>query len=907
MTDWKQIVRPHLALLRLPPEREIEIVEEVALHLEAIYDDALTAGLSAAEAEARAVQSYDWRLLECELSRVERPVTARALQQPIEFIERKGGMRMESLLQDLRFGVRMLAKNPGFSLIAVFTLALGVGLSTAIFSLTYSILLRALPYAEPERLAALQLTFKASAAAEMLRFNVNAMHWLEWRAQGQSFEDIALARTGVNFNLTGNGLPERVCGARASANLTRVLGVPPRLGRVFTEEEMQTDAKVVVLSDGFWQRRFAGEPGIVGRKVLLDGEAFEVIGVLPPEFRYPTNDFDVLAPLFIPPGQMRSPMRWYYRAVGRLKPGVSLPQAQAELSAIAARLAQQHPPNVGRRQADEQRGAWVEPLPDSYVGQFRKTLYVLLAAVGCLLLIGCINLGGLLIVRANARTHEFAVRAALGASAGRLWRQTLAEALPLSLLGGSVGVLLAWLLLKVLVPWLPPWLPGLDAIGLHVPALAFALALSVLVVLLAGMLPARLAARVRLTETLQQGSRTVAGGGALRNVLVAAQIAITLVLVFAGGLLARSFVAVLRVNSGFSPQGVLTMHLQVTQAKYPAHPQLADYYQQLVAQVKTIPGVSEAGVVDTLPFSGNGLHGGVQLADKPDSPQLPASFSSATPGYFAAMGIPLVRGRSFSEQDKEGAPPVAIIDEQLARQAFGDGDPLGRRIRFGPITEQTPWREIVGVVGHIRASSLETDPRPQLYFPGAQKVETQFSQYRVALVIKTNGQPDSFASAVREQIQQVNPDQPIYDVRSMDDWLSRSLQSRNLLTGLVTLFGGSALLLACLGLYGVVSYGVGLRLREFAIRTALGAQVRDVRRLVWGHAVRLWLAGSFIGVIAAWPVGRALQSQLYGVGGADAVALAGALVLLLVTALLAGLGPARRAGRVDPAVTLRSE
>jgi putative ABC transport system permease protein len=809
----------------------------------------------------------------------------------------------DEMIKDLRHGVRMLAKRPSFTLLAVFTLALGVGLSTAIFSLTYSILLRPLPYHDAEQLAALQLTVKFSATAEMLRHNVNASNWLEWRTQSKSFEEIALARAALNFNLTGDGAPERVRGARASANVTRVLGLSPRLGRAFTEEETRQDARVVLLSGEFWQRRFAGDPGIVGRRIQLDSVSFEVIGVLPPEFRYPTNDFDMLAPLFIPPDQIHSTMHWYYRAVGRLHPGVSMPQAQAELSAITQRLSERDP----RRTSGEQRGAWVEPLPDSYVGRFRTTLYVLLAAVGCLLLIGCINLGGLLIVRANARTHEFAVRAALGASAGRLRRQTLAEALPLSLLGGSGGVLLAWMLLKVSVPWLPPWLPGLDAIGLHVPVLVFALALSVLVVLLAGMLPARLAARVRLTETLQQGSRTVAGGGRLRNALVAAQIAITLVLVFAGGLLARSLEAVLRVNPGFSPQGVLTMHLQVTPAKYPTHPQLADYYQRLVAQVKTIPSVSEAGVVDTLPFSGHGVSGGVQLADKPDEGQLPASFSSVTPGYFATLGIPLLRGRGFTEQDREGAPRVAIIDEQLARRAFGDSNPLGRRVRFGPITDQTPWREVVGVVGHIRARSLETDPRPQLYWPEAQQVETQFSQHRAALVIKTNGQPESFASAIVEQIQQVNPEQPVYDVRSMDDWLSRSLQSRNLLTGMVTLFGGAALLLACLGLYGVVSYGVGLRLREFAIRTALGAQTRDVRRLVLGHVVRLWLAGSVIGLLASWPVGRALQSQLFGTGGADPVPWLAAPALLLVTALLAGFGPVRRAGRVDPATTLRHD
>jgi putative ABC transport system permease protein len=809
----------------------------------------------------------------------------------------------DEMIQDLRHGVRMLVKKPSFTLLAASTLALGVGLSTAIFTLTYSILLRSLPYPNSERLAALQLTLKTTPAAGMLRFNVNASNWLEWRTQSKSFEDIALARAGVNFNLTGDGLPERVRGACVSANLTRVLGVSPRLGRTITEDETQTDAKVVVLSNGFWQRRFAGDPGIVGRRIQLDGATYEVVGVLPPGFSYPNNDIDLLAPLFIPPEQIHSHMHWYYRAVGRLHPGVSLSQAQAEVSSITERLLKQNP----RYKASEQRGAWVEPLSDSYLGQFRTTLYVLLAAVGCLLLIGCINLGGLLIVRANARTHEFAVRAALGASAGRLRRQTLAEASPLSILGGGAGVLLAFLLLKVAVPLLPPWLPGLDAIGLRLPVLAFALALSVLVVLLACMLPARLAARVRLTEALQQGARTVAGGSALRNSLVAAQIVLTLVLVFADGLLARSLAAVLRVNTGFSPQGVLTMHLQVPEAKYPTHSQLADYYRQLVAAVKTVPGVSEAGVVDTLPFSGNGVSGGAQLGGKPDDAQLPANFSSVTPGYFAALGIPLRLGRDFNDQDRDGAPRVAIIDEQLARQAFGDVNPLGRRIRFGPINDRTPWREIVGVVGHIRASSLETDPRPQLYWPEAQQVETQFGQYRVALVVKTNGQTESFASAIIKQIQQINPEQPVYDVRSMDDWLSRSLQSRNLLTGLVTLFGGAALLLACLGLYGVVSYGVGLRLREFAIRTALGAQTRDVRRLVLGHVMRLWLAGSLMGSLAAWPAGRALQSQLYAVGGADVVAWAAAPLLLLVTALMAGFGPIRRAGRIDPANTLRHD
>jgi predicted permease len=388
---------------------------------------------------------------------------------------------------------------------------------------------------------------------------------------------------------------------------------------------------------------------------------------------------------------------------------------------------------------------------------------------------------------------------------------------------------------------------------------------------------------------------------------VAAQIAITLALVFAGGLLAASLVEVMRVNPGFSPQGVLTMGMPTSRAKYPTEPQVADYYQRLAARVKTIPGVVEAGVASLPPF-GRGYPGGpVVFEGKPERTST-GEFCSVTPGYFSAMGIPLIRGRDFTEHDKEGAPPVAIIDEQLARRVFGNEDPLGKRIKFAVITDRTPWIEIVGVVGHIRSVSLETDPRLQVYWPKAQlRPETQRSQERGTLVVRTVGRPESFTSAVVEQIQKENPDQPVYDVRTMEDRIDQSLQSRNLLTGLVALFGGSSLLLSCLGLYGVVSYGAGLRLREFAIRLAIGAQTADIRRIVFAHALRLWMWGAGVGLVLAWMAGRALKTQLYGVGSADAIALTAAPALLLVTALLAGLGPARRAGRVDPAVTLRSD
>jgi predicted permease len=440
-------------------------------------------------------------------------------------------------------------------------------------------------------------------------------------------------------------------------------------------------------------------------------------------------------------------------------------------------------------------------------------------------------------------------------------------------------------------------MPRVETIGLNFPVLAFALALSVLVVLLAGTLPARLAGRLGLAGTLQKDSRTVASGGKIRNVLVASQIAITLVLVFGCGLLGRSLMELLKQDLGYSTEGVLTMHLAVTRAKHPSDLEVADYYRRLVARIKTIPGVLEVGVVNRLPLSGIAQINPVEFESRPDLGALSTDTRLATPGYFGAMGIPVLRGRIFSDEDKT---PTGVIDEQLARRVFGKDDPLGKRFRFA--FDGVEWAEIVGVVGHVRNDGLETDPRSQVYWP-----QTYRGQDRAALVVRTGGHPESFTSAVVEQIHNEDPDQPVYDVRSMQEWVDRNLQSRNLMTALVTVFGGAALFLACLGLYGVVSFGARLRWREFGIRVALGARPHDVRKLVLAHAGRLAIGGSTIGLVLAWPAGRALQSLLYGVGSADAVALMAAPCLLLVVALLSGLGPARKAGRVDPAVTLRGD
>jgi putative ABC transport system permease protein len=804
---------------------------------------------------------------------------------------------MARFLSDLRYGFRLLWKAPGWTAVVGATLALVIGLSTAIFSLADNILLNALPYPDAGRLVMLWATSANAAAAGVARFNPSSADWRDWREQSKLLEDSALTRA-TSFNLTGDGRPERVVAVRASSNLLAVLGLQPLRGRMFTEEEAAGDAKVALLSSGFWQRRFGGDPNVVGRGVELDGESFVVIGVVPLALQFPSRDFDVLAPLFIPPAEIQSRLGFLYRSVGRLKPGVTLQQAQAEMSAIMERLAKQYPASNGKLGTE----VLVEPLLDSTVGKFRNTLYVLIAAVGSLLLVGCINLGGLLIVRASARTHELALRAALGADPAVLRRQALAEVLPLSVAGGVGGALLAWGLLKVLVPLLPAGLPGPDSIRLSATLLAFAFVLSVAVVLIAGLLPARQAARLSLSGALQQGTRTVAGGGSFRNVLVVAQMAVAVLLVFVGSLLLRSLAAVLEVDPGFSTKGVLTMHLEATRAKYPTAAQVADYYRRLVARVETVPGVQGAGFISHLPLGSSRLSGPVYFERTEDGSWFGADSRSVTPGYFSAMGIPLVRGRDFDDEDGDGAPLVGIIDEQLARKVFGDADPLGERMRFGVVTDSTPWVEIVGVVGHIRSESLETDPRPQVYWPMAQQ-----SVDRAALVVRTAGRPETFVATVAEQIQDENPDQPVYAVRSMPEQIGLSLRSRNLLTGLMAVLAGSSLLLACLGLYGVVSYATRLRLRELAVRMALGARPGEARRLVLAHAGRLAILGLVIGLGAAQAVGRVLRSQLYGVGSTDVVALALVPSLVLVTALAAALGPARRARRVDPALVLRGE
>jgi predicted permease len=808
-----------------------------------------------------------------------------------------GWAGVERFFDDVRFGVRMLRKTPVWTGVICGMLALGIGLSTAIFSVVYGVLLQPLPYPQPDRIVALWSTAPSHG---YVYFNVNAVEWLHWRAESRSLEQIALTRPIANFNLTGEGPPQRLQGARSTWNLPQVLGVKPLLGRTSTEDEDRADAKVAILSYGLWQRQFGRDPDVLGRRIQLNGTPFEVIGVMPPEYRYPSSEFELWTPLYVPPDEVREGLNYQYISVARMKPGVSLKQTQSEIAGIMRRMMRQYPQEY--QYAGNDFGALVEPLAASDAAAVRSTLYVLFASAGCLLLIGCMNLGILLLARGSARAREITVRVALGASAGRLRRQMFAELLPVGLAGAAGGVLLAWWMLRILLPWLPANTPRVESIGLHGPVLAFAVIVSLMVVILAGIPPARVASSSQLAQALHRESRTVAGGGGTRNALVVAQIAVTIVVLFSGALFARSLGALLKVNPGLSAPHVLTMHLAVTRAKYRENAQVSAYYDRILQRVRSVPGVTAAGIVNRLPLSGIAQTGPVEFEDKPGLPKFETDWRSATPGYIEAMGIPLLRGRLFTARDRAESPAVGLIDEQLARRVFGNVDPVGRRFRLWAGETLGPWTEIVGVVGHVLNDSLEKDTRPQVYW-----LEAQRTQDRGALVVKTAGRPETFTEAVVEQIRAEDPDQTVYDVRSMEQWVARNLESRDLTTGLMGLFGAASLLLACLGLYGVVSYSAGLRLREFGIRMALGARPRWVLGMVLRHAAWLAVWGSAAGLVLAWPVGAAIRSLLFGVDRADLVSLAIAPALLIAVAVLAGFGPARRAARTDPAVTLRAE
>ncbi|MGH9935376.1 MAG: ABC transporter permease [Blastocatellia bacterium] len=805
---------------------------------------------------------------------------------------------MGSLLQDLRYGARMLVKKPGFTLIAILTLALGIGANTAIFSVVDALLLRPLLYHEPERLVML-----AEKGRNGRRSTMSYPNYGDWRERAQSFEGMASIRS-QSFNLTGVHRPAQLRGRTVNWNFFQLLGVQPRLGRLFvTEDDRYGAARTALLSNGLWKERFGGDTSVVGRKLLLDGEPYEVIGVLPPGFEYFRAD-DLYAPigLFLSPQNSltdRGTTRGLY-AVARLKPGVTLEQASSEMAGIAAQLEREYPAvNSGR-------SAMAEPLQDVMSESVRQSLWVLLGSVGFILLIACVNVANLLLVRAADRQKEIALRLALGAGRGRIVRQLLSESLLIALLGGAFGVLVGYWMLDGLLALAPSNIPQLGRVGLNNTVLLFTLGVSVLTSALCGLLPAWQASRTDLQTTLKEGGRSAAGAGrdVTRKTLLVVEVSLALVLLVGAGLLVRSMARVLSVDPGFNPDNLLTMGISLPGEAYTAPRRIA-FYDDCLARISALPGVRSAALTLSLPINGSQWGSIFIAADKPVPPrgQLPnTEMIPVSANYFETMGIRLLKGRVFTSADTADSAKVTVINETLARRIWPGEDPIGKRLKPGYPENQAPWHEVVGVVSDVKLNGVERATPLEAYLPLAQGPWPIFS-----VAVRTTGDPLPLAPAVARAIHSIDKDLPVFAIRSMDQLLGSSRSQRRLTLTLLGSFAALALLLAAVGIYGVISYSVRQRTHELGIRMALGAQRRDVLKLILTQGLKLALIGVAIGLLAAFALTRWMETLLFNVRPTDPLTFAAIAVVLLLLALLACWLPARRATKVDPMVALRVE
>ncbi len=861
---WFYKLQLRLRSLFLRRRVESELSEELQYHLERQIEENIAAGMDPQEARyaaTRMLGGIDQRKEECR--------------------DARGVSLLENGASDLRYGLRMLRKNPGFGFAVIATVALGIGATTAMFSVVYGVLLRPLPYPEQDRLVAIGHDWRDST--------VGVANFLDWRTQNSVFEEVGITKLVQNFNLTGDGEAERVLGGRSTPGIFRVLQVNPILGRVFTPEDGDVEDKVV-LSEGLWRRRYAADPAILGRKIQLNGRPYTVLGVMPADFQYPNREFALWTPLSLNPRESRS--LYDYGCIARLKAGVTIERAQEEMSRIQAGIGRAYPEIAQVRVV-------LTPMLELMVGRVRTALYFLMGAVLCLLLIGSANLANLLVARSMTRSHEFALRTALGARKDRLVLQSVMELVPMIVLGGAGGLLLSRWLLSLLLPLLPTNIPRLEAIRMDWQVLLFALVFLCLSAFAAAVWPTVKVMRWNLNLSLRESARTTISSGAasrLRSGLVVLQIAAVTLLLVVSSLLIRSFVTLRSVDPGFRTENILTVHFALS-AKYGATPAFGDYLKRILDRVSAIPGVESAGMTNRIPLSGASQTGTEEFEgiDQPVS----TDRRTASAEYFRTMGIPLVEGRTFSESDIDGRPKVGIIDDKLARQLWPKESAVGKRFRFGGDDE---WHEIVGVVGHVKHDGLGVDRRSQVYWSYHQRV-----QPRMAIAVRTAQDPRLLTASVIAAIHEVDPEQPVYDVRPMDEVLARSVSPQWLNTALLSLFAGIALVLATVGVYGVMSYSVGVRSREIGIRMALGSRRGEVIWMILRHGGALALLGTGIGLGASLLLREVLVALLYEIKPTDTVSFAAAAILLLLVALLACFIPARRAASVDPLSVLRSE
>jgi putative ABC transport system permease protein len=812
------------------------------------------------------------------------------------------------LLQDLRYGARMLLKSPGFTLIAVITLALGIGANTAIFSLVNSILLRQLPFRQPERLVRVDSRRLAPG-----KYSFTLPDFIDYRDQNQSLSGIA-AFTSWSANFTDQGEPEQLQGLRISANAFELLGVEAVAGRVLAPgDDTPGQQHVAVLSYGLWRRRFGADPQLVGKKLTLNGASYTVVGVLPPQFFFPTPLRE--AELAVPLAPDADPLRGvrtstnFLRALGRLKPGVTREQAEMDLTAVAQRLRQQYP--VANRQ---KLGVTLSPLHEEVVGSFRLMLWVLLGAVGVVLLITCVNLANLTLARATGRRREMAIRAALGATRRRLVQQLATESLLLALFGAGLGLLLAFYGIGLLLALSPETLPRAGEVSIDFRVLGFTLALSLLAGALFGLAPAWQATRVSLNEELKGSGRGASGGerqNRARSLLVVSEIALSVVLLAGAGLLIKSFLRLQAVNPGFEAENALAIRLSLPKAQYSNRAAVTVFYEKLRPRLESLPGVEAVGFVSALPLSGTSFSIPFTIegrATSPDEAQR-ADYRAVDAGYFRALKIPLIAGREFNGRDAAEAPPVALISQNLARLHWPNGNPLGARLRINDNNQGPRPVEVVGVVGDVKHLSLDGEPAPHIYLPVHQAHEDGVAwltntQY---WLLRTTVDPLTLSAAARREIQAVDRNAPASNIRTMEQYLAASVAPRRFNLRLLTIFAASALVLAATGLYGVISYGVAQRKRELGIRIALGARPGDVLKLVTGEGMALAIIGVALGLMAALALTRVMEGLLFGVSATDPLTFMVIALLLMFVALLACYIPARRATKVDPLIALKSE
>jgi len=818
---------------------------------------------------------------------------------------------METLFKDFRYALRGFVKRPGFALVAILTLALGIGANTAIFSVVDAVVLRPLPYAEPDRLVT---AFETIAGND--RRSVSPANYLDWRTQNNTFSDMAAMFYG-NFNLTGDGEPERINGATITSNLMSVMGVTSQLGRTFqADDDDHQDRSVVLLGDGLWRRRYGADPQIVGRAILIDETPHTVVGVMKPGFKYPVeSDLWVLGrnrnavsmsliSLFPTNDWNQARDAHFIAVIGRLKPQVSLSQAQSDIANISSRLEKEFPDtNAGL-------GSNVVALHQQIVGDVKGVLFVLLGAVGFVLLISCTNVANLMLARATQRDRELSIRIAMGASRWRLTRQLLTESVLLSLTGGVAGLFLSIWAVELFKKLSPGDIPRLSEASVDLRLLGFTFLLSVISGIAFGLLPAFQASRTTLNSSLKEGGTRMSEGPARRrsrNVLVASEIALAQVLLVGGGLLILSYVRLSNVNPGFVSERVLSAKIAPSSKKYPDSKSRASFYSSVLEKLANVPGVKSVGMVMSLPLSGASMNRGFWVEGrrdpKPDE-NITMDYQIVSPGYFSTMEIPTVKGRSFTDTDTEGSERVIVINQAMAQRYWPGEDPVGRRMAIGEDSKRNSWRTIIGVVGDVRHASLSEPAVPTGFVSYRQDLE---SWPRMSFVMKTNSDPESLTASVRGALTSIDPGQPVYAIQPMEKLLAGSVAPRRFVMTLIGLLAFVALLLATIGVYSVISFSVSERTHEIGIRMALGAARRDVLALVLTQGMRLAVAGIAIGLLVAFALTRLLATMLFEVSTTDVKTFTVVAILLGAVALFACYIPARRAMKVDPLVALRYE